>query len=84
MFICSTTQIWNIRSRASTDHITANNNNTTYMKTLKHKINYESPRVDSINILAEGILCASGDKQGIWVDPMDVVSGQDNPWGWEE
>lgn len=54
------------------------------MKTLKHKINYESPRVDSINILAEGILCASGDKQGIWVDPMDVVSGQDNPWGWEE
>ena len=54
------------------------------MKTLKNKINYESPRIDSINILAEGILCASGDKQGIWVDPMDVIQGgEGSDWDWE-
>lgn len=45
---------------------------------------YESPRADQLDILAEGILCASGDKEGIWVDPMDVINGTDNPWGWEE
>ena len=54
------------------------------MKTLKNKINYESPKVDSINILAEGILCASGEKEGIFVDPMDVINGgAESDWDWE-
>lgn len=51
---------------------------------MNKNVNYESPRVDSIDILAEGILCASGDKQGIWVDPMDVVQGgEGSDWDWE-
>lgn len=45
---------------------------------------YESPRADQLDILAEGILCASGDKQGIWVDPMNVIQGgEDSDWDWE-
>lgn len=66
------------------DLITANNNNVNYMKEMNKNVKYESPQTDSIDILAEGILCASDQKEGIFVDPMDVINGTDNPWGWEE
>lgn len=66
------------------DLITANNNNVDYMKTMNKNVKYESPKTDSMDILAEGILCASGEKEGIWVDPMDVINGgAGSDWDWE-
>ena len=54
------------------------------MKTMNKKVKYESPQTDSIDILAEGILCASGEKEGIFVDPMDVINGgAGSDWDWE-
>lgn len=45
---------------------------------------YESPRADQLDILAEGILCASGEKEGIFVDPMNVINGgAGSDWDWE-
>ena len=66
------------------DLITANNLNTDYMKTMNKNVKYESPKTDSMDILAEGILCASESKNGFYMDPMDVFEGENNPWGWEE
>ena len=66
------------------DLITANNNNIDYMKTMNTNVKYESPKTDSMDILAEGILCASGEKEGIWVDPMDVIKGgEGSDWDWQ-
>lgn len=66
------------------DLITANNNNIDYMKTMNKNVKYESPKTDSMDILAEGILCASGEKEGIWVDPMDVIKGgEGSDWDWQ-
>ena len=66
------------------DLITANNNNIDYMKTMNKNVKYESPKAGSIDILAEGILCASGEKEGIGVEPMDVINGgEGTDWDWE-
>ena len=35
-------------------------------------------------ILVRAYLCASGEKEGIWVDPMDVINGgEGTDWDWE-
>ena len=66
------------------DLITANNLNTDYMKTMNKNVKYESPKTDSMDILAEGILCASGEKEGIGVEPMEVINGgAGSDWDWE-
>lgn len=54
------------------------------MKMINKNVKYESPKTDSMDILAEGILCASESKNGFYMDPMDVFEGENNPWGWEE
>jgi hypothetical protein len=54
------------------------------MKAMNKNVKYESPKTDSMDILAEGILCASGEKDGIYVDPMDVIKGgEGTDWDWE-
>ena len=44
---------------------------------------YDSPKTHVIVLSTEGVLCSS-DKNGFYMDPMDILDGDKNPWGWDE
>lgn len=54
------------------------------MKMIEKEMKYASPQTEVITLSTEGVLCASEGKNGFHMEPMDVIEGTDNPWGWEE
>ena len=43
---------------------------------------YDAPKADVLEISSEGVLCES-ESEGFGMDSMDVIEGDNNPWGWE-
>ena len=45
---------------------------------------YLSPEIEVVRVSIEGVLCQSGEKDGITVDDMDVVTGgTGSKWEWQ-